>query len=532
MANEEPSSAGDMVKAFTKAGDGTNLWTETKKTFSMGDGKSKKGDVLVGDIPGALAGLKAMVEEAKQAAAKKGGKKLTMWDFRASPHAAFGRTLDDTFTPFLMWARLGKDGKEDDDDDTSGQINVSKAFRRLESYAEWMEDTGTELTEPKLECDQGMLDVIKKFGMSTSLANAGTNPGLLLWWIDMGGIDKAEIAALPVSDVFRAFVWYSHAIMYDAKAQENGIGLVENLASMGFWTAITLIPAKVSAKLDRLTIGVLVRWGEYVTESEEGRASVDRGRAKKKKCTEPRRRGARARLTKATRDVRDFFNAPDSCHKTQMQLTGRIAATALVASLTQPMPPSTHALAMGGFEQQQYNRGGARLALLIAGGDSSTAVVADLCKNSAKLCTGVVYELSDDRLEVVAEGEKTTLENLLDAIQSKAGAGAELKANWQLPVGSYKSTFPVVDMTPETSSAEIALNVRNGKEGTLDYISRHVQIEAVFNRGLNVLKKERTSPTQLRLQVKGSSLRVKSFVRWCYNGPWMARADEVTIDWL
>lgn len=215
-----------------------------------------------------------------------------------------------------------------------------------------------------------------------------------------------------------------------------------------------------------------------------------------------------------------------------MQLTGRIAATALVASLTQPMPPSTHALAMGGFEQQQYNRGGARLALLIAGGDSSTAVVADLCKNSAKLCTGVVYELSDDRLEVVAEGEKTTLENLLDAIQSKAGAGAELKANWQLPVGSYKSTFPVVDMTPETSSAEIALNVRNGKEGTLDYISRHVQIEAVFNRGLNVLKKERTSPTQLRLQVKGSSLRVKSFVRWCYNGPWMARADEVTIDWL
>ena len=56
-----------MMKALAKAGDGTNVIGESMKTFSMSEGKNKKGDVTVSqaDMPAALAALKAQVEAAK-----------------------------------------------------------------------------------------------------------------------------------------------------------------------------------------------------------------------------------------------------------------------------------------------------------------------------------------------------------------------------------------------------------------------------------------------------------------------------------
>ena len=45
--------------------------------------------------------------------------------------------------------------------------------------------------------------------------------------------------------------------MFDAKAQDNGIVLLEDLDKIGFWAAMTIIPMELSTKMDRLTIGVL-----------------------------------------------------------------------------------------------------------------------------------------------------------------------------------------------------------------------------------------------------------------------------------
>eukprot|EP00320_Phaeocystis_rex_P000568 CAMPEP_0119072188 /NCGR_PEP_ID=MMETSP1178-20130426/58200_1 /TAXON_ID=33656 /ORGANISM="unid sp, Strain CCMP2000" /LENGTH=311 /DNA_ID=CAMNT_0007054175 /DNA_START=152 /DNA_END=1087 /DNA_ORIENTATION=- len=232
----------------------------------MASGKNKKSDLLMpaADLKGALALLKELVETAKKTAK---GKKLTMWDFRSSPHAQFGRSLDDAFKTFLMWGRISADDDDDDDglgagskafwaargDAEEGVINVSKAFRRLEAYAEWMEDTGTELMEPPLIYDAGMAEVHKTWGMSTSVAASGQ----LIWWIDMGSIDLVAVKTTPVEATFRYMVWFAHAVMYNENAMEHGMAFCECVGSMGFWTMMTMFPMKLSAKLDRLTIGTL-----------------------------------------------------------------------------------------------------------------------------------------------------------------------------------------------------------------------------------------------------------------------------------
>ena len=233
----------------------TDLFAATRKTFSMATSTNKKGDVFLPskDLKDALASLKAMIEAAKL---KAKGKKLAMWDFRSSPHEQFGRSLDDTFGACLMWARITDVDDEDDDADgaVKGVTNVSKAFRRLETYAEYMEDTGTELTEPALVFDDGMAAVHKKWGFSTSVAPNGE----LVWWIDMGGMDMAAVKETPVLATFRYVVWYAHAIMYNANAMEHGMSFCNTVGSnVSFWAATTMVPMKLKAKIDRLTIGTL-----------------------------------------------------------------------------------------------------------------------------------------------------------------------------------------------------------------------------------------------------------------------------------
>lgn len=251
-ASEEPTTAAGMMEAIAKVSDGTNVIGESMKTFSMTEGTNKKGDVTIraSDMPGALAALKTQIEHAKT---KAKGRKLEMWEFKASPHAQMGKTLDDTFKAFLMWARLGS--KDDDDDDVGevGVINVSKAFRRVESYADWMEDSKSDLLAGPMNynvCKVG----VALWGMACSYDASGR----LVWWVDLGKLDRDKLKTYPVEDSLRMFVWFAHVVMYDPKAQENGMCFAEILGTkLGFWSMMTLFPMKLSVKLDRLTIGVL-----------------------------------------------------------------------------------------------------------------------------------------------------------------------------------------------------------------------------------------------------------------------------------
>jgi len=193
--------------------------------------------------------------------------------------------------------------------------------------------------------------------------------------------------------------------------------------------------------------------------------------------------------------------------------------------LTRAMGARSSCIRMGGIEQKQAPlAGGARVSLLLEGADAKE--VTKLCRSAPLGVTGIVYALQNGRLEIIGEGERPDLERLVEAVGT--GNSGVMREAWQLPVGGYQTDFPLVTLAPKMT-AKITLTSAN--EGTIDYISRHVQTEAVFNRGLRLVKKEREGQQSLIIECAGASERLKSFVRWCYNGPALARADDVDVRW-
>lgn len=210
-SRDDPKNVNDMVATMNKHAEGTNVIKESIITFSNIDGSDKKGDAMIpaSEPEKALELLKQLVAAAKDKASKKPRKKAK-WDFRTCPHEQFGMTLDDTFRVFLLWSRTDeekdKGGKSRKNEGSNRQTNVSKAFRRLEHYAAWMEDTGTDLTEPALTASS-VQKALKVWAMRASVDKEGR----FVWWIDMDAFDVETLKKeLSVEDSLRACVWYSH----------------------------------------------------------------------------------------------------------------------------------------------------------------------------------------------------------------------------------------------------------------------------------------------------------------------------------
>ena len=90
------------------------------------------------------------------------------------------------------------------------------------------------------------------------------------------------------------------------------------------------------------------------------------------------------------------------------------------------------------------------------------------------------------------------------------------------------ASFPLINLAQPSATAKI---IMSGPEADMDYIARHLNTEAVFNRGLKLTKEPSTSPEQLSVVCSGKSERLKSFVRWCYLGPPLARPEKVQVQW-
>lgn len=243
IQNETESTTAVVSELRKQSSGGTNIIKEYKDIFSAEkmSGSDLKNDKVAED-DASLDLLKTLIEEKKEQSSE--DKKIKKWEFATSPHEHFGKTLDDTFIAFLAWAKV----KED-----TSKVNVSKAFRRLESYADWMHDTGTDLTEPALTPDS-----IKKALDAWVFNSSIDSEGRLVWWFDMGRANIPKIKKdFKPEDHLRAMVWYTHAVMYNKSAQQNGMVFVQNIAKLGMVDSFTLMPAKLATKLDRLTIGVL-----------------------------------------------------------------------------------------------------------------------------------------------------------------------------------------------------------------------------------------------------------------------------------
>ncbi|KAL1499151.1 hypothetical protein AB1Y20_013662 [Prymnesium parvum] len=210
-----------------------------------------------------------------------------------------------------------------------------------------------------------------------------------------------------------------------------------------------------------------------------------------------------------------------------------MAALLALLPLFPPLPPLTpraRPALMGGFESSQFRPlDAARVSLRVSG---SAALIASLPPTLRSHLTGgitgVMYEVNARRLELIAEGERPLLETLVrfaeDAVEGEEGA--ECRMSWQLPGGGYDETFPLVRLA-EDMRAEVELR---GDPATMAYYARHLNVEAVFNRGLKVSERG-LNHDRLTVSLSGDADRLKSFVRWCYNGPRLARAEKVTVTW-
>jgi len=182
---------------------------------------------------------------------------------------------------------------------------------------------------------------------------------------------------------------------------------------------------------------------------------------------------------------------------------------------------------MGGFEQKNTPRqGGARISLVLSGTPSTFASsLKQVCSDHEDI-SGVIYSIARDRIEVVAEGPEDVLKAMAKRVRASAG-DYDIREAWQLPIASYEPGFMVVDLSEPSATARILMT---GDVADMDYVSRHLQTEAVFNRGLK-LAKNPTEPGSIDVVCSGKSERLKSFVRWCQNGPPLCRPDVVKVQW-
>jgi hypothetical protein len=161
-------------------------------------------------------------------------------------------TLEDTYAAFVQWAI-----KEDDESESSSDMevafNVSKAYRRVENYADWMDENAEDLVEAPLTADS-VKEAWKAWGMKTTIDKNGN----FVWWLDFKQLDRDAIKnKVPLKDSFRFMVWFAHFVMFNENAQNNGMLFIEAVNHAGFIECMTLVPMKLGAKLDRLTIGIL-----------------------------------------------------------------------------------------------------------------------------------------------------------------------------------------------------------------------------------------------------------------------------------
>lgn len=242
-----------------KTGKKKSYWSTAMETMGMAGGKDGEGDLWLETVEEGVPMLKKYIKQkdlklAEEQASGKNKKKLpfTAW-MDIVPLKEFHATQTSFIKAFLKWAIKDREDIVEGSEEAKLVVNASKARRRLDSYFDWMADNMAEDILQNPLTLESVLNCHKAWDLQTSF----DKDEHYCWWFDLGKMDLKAIKAIPAQEQLRYMVWYSHLLMFDTKAQDNGICMVEDLNKIGFWNCMTLIPLELSAKMDRLTIGVI-----------------------------------------------------------------------------------------------------------------------------------------------------------------------------------------------------------------------------------------------------------------------------------
>lgn len=217
----------------------------TLETLGMHHGKEKKGDVIEDNLEAAMNAIRNMVEEKR-------------WDFALTPLSDFNATTDDLLRAFVIWAKVNNDNnkKSSSDDEKKEKYNVSKAFRRMESYVTWMDKNCKDLNL------QG--GTMKTVAEAWKMKITRDKDGRMVWWMDFGAVDLHQIKKdIPHDDTLRYFVWISHFMMFDKSVQDQGMMLVEAIGNIGLIETMTVLPMDLGTSITRSKIYIYLLQRKY-----------------------------------------------------------------------------------------------------------------------------------------------------------------------------------------------------------------------------------------------------------------------------
>lgn len=159
------------------------------------DGSEEKGDkVVTGDISLAISAIEERVASSK----KDGELKYDLRGVHLGKSIAEGKTMKDVYKAFLLWSQK-------DADIAQKTFNISKAFRRFDSFATAQEkhysQTGY-FKDPIYYSDIEKVRAIMPLDVSPSTLcgtpSDKTLDGCVLWAIDLSNIEDTDIAKVGV----------------------------------------------------------------------------------------------------------------------------------------------------------------------------------------------------------------------------------------------------------------------------------------------------------------------------------------------
>lgn len=196
-----------------------------KKNFKLAHEKVVEGDFMTHDMSVALDHLWGFIRYDKltlESGNRQSKEKAIKWRFRRSLHVHFDKTLDDVLISFLRWSSVAVHGIEG-----NFLMNVSMAFRRLETYSRWLENDSHLFYPLNAHFEMNAQNVMKDHVQYNY-----DDSGRFLLWLDFSPRVMSNVQVLSSKERYCALVWIMHLMMFDEKAQRNGSIIVRNASKI------------------------------------------------------------------------------------------------------------------------------------------------------------------------------------------------------------------------------------------------------------------------------------------------------------